>query len=200
MTDKRFLFCRIWIAPEDTVEDWVPGKPAELDRLIKRLGGAAAHFREGAEKLRKLNTDPCRARLSRSSARRSRNCPRNSMVPWTRSLRRASPYSPTAKCLRVQRLTRQILDHEAPTARDLSRQYARAVDDYYVAIKAGDTKLPTRPPETNPGRTAKAELIERINSAQGEVTEAAGIAKRTLHKAAGRVVPEVTGFQSRRRR
>ncbi|WP_228985434.1 putative T7SS-secreted protein, partial [Streptomyces sp. DH12] len=58
MSEKRFLFRRIWIGPDDTVQDWVPGKPAELDRLIKKLVGAAAHFGEGAERLRKLNTDP----------------------------------------------------------------------------------------------------------------------------------------------
>jgi hypothetical protein len=44
MTDKRFVFRRIWIGPEDTVQDWIPGKPSELDQLTKKLAAAAANF------------------------------------------------------------------------------------------------------------------------------------------------------------
>ncbi|MFE0203177.1 putative T7SS-secreted protein [Streptomyces sp. NPDC058985] len=196
MTDKRFLFRRIWIAPEDTVQDWIPGKPAELDRLIKKLGGAAAHFGEGAERLRKLNTDPWQGEAAEEFRKTVKKLPKEldgAMDAFVEAGAAVLAYREVLDG--AQRLTQQILDHEAPTARDLSRQYAKAVDDYNVAIKGGDTTLPTRPPETDPGRTAMAELIERINSAQGEVTEAAGVAKRTLHKAAERAPKRPSGWQ-----
>ncbi|WP_121716242.1 DUF6531 domain-containing protein [Streptomyces sp. E5N91] len=196
MTDKRFLFRRIWIAPEDSVEDWVPGKPAELDRLIKKLGGAAAHFGEGAEKLRKLNTDPWQGEAAEEFRKTVKKLPKELDGATDAFVEAGVAVLAYREVLDgAQRLTRQILDHEAPTARDLSRQYAKAVDDYNAAIKAGATTLPTRPPETDPGRTAMAELIERINSAQGEVTEAAGLTKRALHKAAEKAPKRPSGWQ-----
>ena len=196
MTDKRFLFRRIWIAPEDTVKDWIPGKPAELDRLIKKLGSAAAHFGEGAERLRKLNTDPWQGEAAEEFRKTVKKLPKEldgAMDAFVEAGAAVLAYREVLDG--AQRLTQQILDHEAPTARDLSRQYAKAVDDYNAALKGGDTKLPTRPPETDPGRTAMAELIERINSAQGEVTEAAGVAKRTLHRAAEKAPKRPSGWQ-----
>ncbi|MEU1050611.1 putative T7SS-secreted protein [Streptomyces sp. NPDC005897] len=196
MTEKRFLFRRIWIAPEDTVQDWIPGKPAELDRLIKKLGSAAAHFGEGAERLRKLNTDPWQGEAAEEFRKTVKKLPKeldDAMDAFVEAGAAVLAYREVLDG--AQRLTQQILDHEAPTARDLSRQYAKAVDDYNAALKGGDTTLPTRPPETDPGRAAMAELIERINSAQGEVTEAAGVAKRTLHKAAEKAPKRPSGWQ-----
>ncbi|WP_432083414.1 DUF6531 domain-containing protein [Streptomyces sp. WAC 04229] len=196
MTDERFLFRRIWIASEDTVQDWIPGKPAELDRLIKKLGGAAAHFGEGAEQLRKLNTDPWQGEAAEEFRKTVKKLPKELDGATDAFVEAGVAVLAYREVLDgAQRLTQQILDHEAPTARELSRRYTKAVDDYNAAIKADDTTLPTRPPETDPGRTAMAELIGRINSAQGEVAEAAGVAKRTLHKAAEKAPKRPSGWQ-----
>ncbi|WP_234325087.1 putative T7SS-secreted protein [Streptomyces sp. NRRL WC-3626] len=196
MTDKRFLFRRIWISPTDTVQDWVPGKPAELDRLIRKLGGAAAHFGEGAEQLRKLDTDPWQGEAAEEFRKTVKKLPKEldgAMDAFVEAGVAVLAYREILDG--AQRLTQRILEHEAPLARDLSRQYAKAVDGYNAAIKAGDTTLPTRPPETDPGRSAMAELVERINTAQGEVAEAAGAAKRTLHKAAEKAPKRPSGWQ-----
>ncbi|MDT0402322.1 putative T7SS-secreted protein [Streptomyces edwardsiae] len=196
MTDKRFLFRRIWISPTDTVQDWVPGKPAELDRLIRKLGGAAAHFGEGAEQLRKLDTDPWQGEAAEEFRKTVKKLPKEldgAMDAFVEAGVAVLAYREILDG--AQRLTQRILEHEAPLARDLSRQYAKAVDGYNAAIKAGDTTLPTRPPETDPGRAAMAELVERINTAQGEVAEAAGAAKRTLHKAAEKAPKRPSGRQ-----
>ncbi|GGX19887.1 type IV secretion protein Rhs [Streptomyces malachitofuscus] len=196
MTEKRFLFRRIWIGPDDTVQDWVPGKPAELDRLIKKLGGAAAHFGEGAEQLRKLNTDPWQGEAAEEFRKTVKKLPKDldgAMDAFVEAGAAVLAYREVLDG--AQRLTQQILDHEAPVARDLSRQYAKAVDDYNTAIKADAATLPTRPPETDPGRTAMAELVERINTAQGDVADAAAVAKRTLHKAAEKAPKRPSGWQ-----
>jgi RHS repeat-associated protein len=196
MTEKRFLFRRTWIGPEDTVQDWIPGRPSELDRLIKKLGGAAAHFGEGAEKLRKLDTDPWQGEAAEEFRKTVKKLPKDlegAMDAFVEAGVAVLAYREVLDG--AQRLTRQILDHEAPVARDLSRQYAKAVDGYNAAIKAGETTLPTRPPEADPGRTAMAELVERINTAKGEVTEAATAAKQKLNKAAETAPKRPSGWQ-----
>ncbi|BFO15817.1 hypothetical protein SHKM778_22050 [Streptomyces sp. KM77-8] len=196
MTDKRFLFRRIWIAAEDTVQDWVPGRPAELDRLIKKLGGAAAHFGEGAEQLRGLDTEPWQGEAAEEFRKTVKKLPREldgAMGAFVEAGVAVLGYRETLDA--AQRLTQRILEHEAPIARDLSHQYAKAVGDYNAAIKAGDPALPTRPPETDPGRTAMSDLVERINTAQGEVAEAAGAAQRMLRKAAEKAPKRPSGWQ-----
>ncbi|MFJ9661486.1 putative T7SS-secreted protein [Streptomyces griseoflavus] len=196
MSEKRFLLRRIWIGPADTVQDWIPGKPAELDRLIKKLGGAAAHFGEGAEQLRKLNTDPWQGEAAEEFRKTVKKLPKDldgAMGAFVEAGAAVLDYREVLGG--AQRLTRHILDHEAPVARELSRQYAKAVDDYNAAIKTEAPTLPTRPPETDPGRTAMAELVEMINTARGEVAEAADAAKRTLNKAAEKAPKRPSGRQ-----
>ncbi|MEV5930618.1 putative T7SS-secreted protein [Streptomyces cellulosae] len=196
MSEKRFLFRRIWIGPDDTVQDWVPGKPAELDRLVKKLGGAAAHFGEGAEQLRKLNTDPWQGEAAEEFRKTVKKLPKDldeAMDAFVEAGVAVLAYREVLDG--AQRLTKRILDHEAPLARDLSRQYAKAVDDYNTAVKAGETSLPTRPPETDPGRTAMAELVEMINGAQEDVAQAATTARRSLDKAAEKAPRRPSGWQ-----
>jgi RHS repeat-associated protein len=196
MTDKRFTFRRIWIGPEDTVQDWIPGKPSELDQLAKKLAAAAANFGEGAEQLRKLNTDPWQGEAAEEFRKTVKKLPKEldgAMDAFVEAGVAVLAYRNVLDD--AQRLTQQILDHDAPVARDLSRQYAKAVDDYNAAVKAGGTTLPTRPPEADPGRTAMAELIGVINGAQAEVADAASAAKRTLHKAAEKAPKRPSGWQ-----
>ncbi|WP_234008185.1 putative T7SS-secreted protein [Streptomyces sp. UNC401CLCol] len=196
MSEKRFLFRRIWIGPDDTVQDWVPGKPAELDRLVKKLGGAAAHFGEGAEQLRELNTDPWQGEAAEEFRKTVKKLPKDldeAMDAFVEAGVAVLAYREVLDG--AQRLTKRILDHEAPLARDLSRQYAKAVDDYNTAVKAGETSLPTRPPETDPGRTAMAELVEMINGAQEDVAQAATTARRSLDKAAEKAPKRPSGWQ-----
>ncbi|MGA5119499.1 putative T7SS-secreted protein [Streptomyces pseudogriseolus] len=196
MSEKRFLFRRIWIGPDDTVQDWVPGRPAELDRLIKKLGGAAAHFGEGAERLRKLNTDPWQGEAAEEFRKTVKKLPKDldgAMDAFVEAGAAVLAYREVLDG--AQRLAQRILDHEAPLARDLSRQYAKAVDDYNTAVKAGEASLPARPPETDPGRTAMAELVGMINGAQEEVAQAATTAKRTLGKAAEKAPKRPSGWQ-----
>ncbi|MFZ4127520.1 putative T7SS-secreted protein [Streptomyces cellulosae] len=196
MSEKRFLFRRIWIGPDDTVQDWVPGKPAELDRLVKKLGGAAAHFGEGAEQLRKLNTDPWQGEAAEEFRKTVKKLPKDLDEAMNAFVEAGVAVLAYREVLDgAQRLTKRILDHEAPLARDLSRQYAKAVDDYNTAVKAGETSLPTRPPETDPGRTAMAELVEMINGAQEEVAQAATTARRSLDKAAEKAPRRPSGWQ-----
>ncbi|MEV5309963.1 putative T7SS-secreted protein [Streptomyces sp. NPDC052610] len=189
MTEKSFRR-RAWIAEGDTVQDWIPGKPSELDELVKKLAGAAAHFGQGAEQLRKLNTDPWQgeaAEVFRETVKRLPKDLDTALDAFVAASLAVLAYRNTLDT--AQRLTAQIIDNEAPTARELSRTYDKAVTDYNAAVKAGDTKAGdtagvTKPPSTDPGKTLMAELVGRIQTAQGDVEEAAATAKRELGKAA----------------
>jgi RHS repeat-associated protein len=184
MTEKSFRR-RAWIAEGDTVQDWIPGKPSELDELIKKLAGAAAHFGQGAEQLRKLNTDPWQgeaAEVFRDTVKRLPKDLDTALDAFVAASLAVLAYRNTLDT--AQRLTAQIIDNEAPTARELSRTYDKAVTDYNAAAKAGDTAGATKPPSADPGKTLMAELVGRIQTAQGDVEEAAATAKRELAKAA----------------
>ncbi|MGX1132823.1 RHS repeat-associated protein [Streptomyces glaucescens] len=189
MTEKSFRR-RAWIAEGDTVQDWIPGKPSELDELVKKLAGAAAHFGQGAEQLRKLNTDPWQgeaAEVFRDTVKRLPKDLDTALDAFVAASLAVLAYRNTLDT--AQRLTAQIIDNEAPTARELSRTYDKAVTDYNAAVKAGDTKAGdtagvTKPPSADPGKTVMAELVGRIQTAQGDVEEAAATAKRELGKAA----------------
>ncbi|WP_308038957.1 putative T7SS-secreted protein [Streptomyces sp. PSKA30] len=196
MSDKQVIFRRIWIGPEDTVQDWVPGKPSELDALIKKLGGAAAHFGEGAEQLRKLNTDAWQGEAAEEFRNTVKRLPKEldgALNAFVEAGLAVLAYRDVLDG--AQRLTQQIIDHEAPTARELSRSYATAVDDYNKAVKAGESGAATKPPEEDPGKTLMSELVGMINKAQGEVEEAAGTAKSRLHKAAEKAPKRPNGWQ-----
>ncbi|MER6346657.1 putative T7SS-secreted protein [Streptomyces sp. NPDC001532] len=184
MTEKSFRR-RAWIAEGDTVQDWIPGKPSDLDELIKKLAGAAAHFGQGAEQLRKLNTDPWQgeaAEVFRDTVKRLPKDLDTALDAFVAAGLAVLAYRNTLDT--AQRLTAQIIDHEAPTARELSRTYDKAVTDYDTAVKAGDTAGATKPPAADPGKTLMTELVGRIQTAQGDVEEAAATAKRDLGKAA----------------
>ncbi|MEV5316541.1 putative T7SS-secreted protein [Streptomyces sp. NPDC052687] len=177
MTD-RILFRRMWITAEDTVQDWVPGKPPELDTLVEKLAGAAADFGQGAEQLRKLNTDPWQgeaAEVFRDTVKRLPKELDTALDAFVAASLAVLSYRNVLDA--AQRLTQQIIDHDAPVARELSRTYEKAVDDYNAAARSGD-KPATKPPEADPGRTLMTELVGRIQKAKGEVEEAAAAARR----------------------
>ncbi|MER5290948.1 putative T7SS-secreted protein [Streptomyces pharetrae] len=183
MTETHFRR-RAWIAATDTVQDWVPGKPSELDQLIKKLAGTAAHFGQGAEQLRKLNTDPWQgeaAEVFRDTVKRLPKDLDTALDAFVAAGLAVLAYRNVLDG--AQRLTRRILENEAPTARELSRAYDKAVSDHDASVKAGDTAA-ARPPETDPGKTLMAELVGMIEAARKDVEEAAATAKRELTKAA----------------
>ncbi|CAM5650808.1 hypothetical protein SGLAM104S_04548 [Streptomyces glaucescens] len=183
MTETHFRR-RAWIAATDTVQDWVPGKPSELDQLIKKLAGTAAHFGQGAEQLRKLNTDPWQgeaAEVFRDTVKRLPKDLDTALDAFVAAGLAVLAYRNVLDG--AQRLTRRILENEAPTARELSRAYDKAVSDHDASVKAGDTAAAS-PPETDPGKTLMAELVGMIEAARKDVEEAAATAKRELTKAA----------------
>ncbi|MFI5683751.1 HYD1 signature containing ADP-ribosyltransferase family protein [Streptomyces sp. NPDC051636] len=193
MTGKHF-FRRLWITAEDTVQDWVPGKPTELDQLIKKLAGAAARFGAGAERLRKLNTDSWQGEAAETFREVVKRLPKEldeALDAFVTASLAVLAYRDVLDD--AQRLTQRIIEHEAPAARELSRMYAKAVDDYNAAVKSGDTTA-AKPPEDDPGTTLMTELVGMIQSAQGDVEDAASAAKRSLHKAAENAPKRPSGW------
>ncbi|MFD7710619.1 DUF6531 domain-containing protein [Streptomyces sp. NPDC059786] len=195
MADKQFKR-RMWIDENDTVQDWVPGRPADLDTLIEKVAGAAAHFGEGAEKLRTLNTDPWQGEAAEAFRGAVKRLPKEldgAVDAFVEAGLAVLAYKDVL--VAAQRLTQHILEHEAPRARELARAYATSVSEYYTAVKSGDTGGVTKPPETDPGKTAMEELCGRITAAQGNVEEAASAAKSRLGKAAEKAPKKPTGWQ-----
>ncbi|MFF6993486.1 DUF6531 domain-containing protein [Streptomyces sp. NPDC008313] len=196
MTEKR-LRRRMWIGADDTVQDWMPGKPSELTLLIEKVAGAAAHFGEGAEKLRLLKTDSWQgeaAEAFRSAVKRLPKELDGAVDAFVEAGAAVLAYRDVLDA--AQRLTAGILEHDAPRARELARDHAKAVSDYDTALKAGDTSsATTKPPASDPGKALMEELCGLIITAQGDVEDAARAASTRLGTAAEKAPKKPSGWK-----
>ncbi|MFD7277600.1 DUF5753 domain-containing protein [Streptomyces sp. NPDC059862] len=116
-----------------------PGQASELDELIKKLGGAAAHFGEGAEQLRKLNTDAWQGEAAEEFRNTVKRLPKELDTALNAFVEAGLAVLAYRDVLDgAQRLTQQILDHEAPTLVEMAQPTERSWwERYRGSLPAG---------------------------------------------------------------